>query len=329
MKKKIIVPLVGICLLTMAYKAVNDIITRLGMEEQNAQWHIIRNFIGRFDAGPMEQGVEDGPANSIYKQLQAFQIPRALLLQNIITGDKASAAKELCSYVKNYVSSERFANEYQKIRESAMPLTDKGMSLADLQKSKQVHQTNINNYKTDTKYVTEQQLQMNEVQKRIDAMMEAAKKPFPEKDAWLKLYPADPATMIKARLQEYIQLVATVDFTAKLTGAGKKQTFVNPTYEKKSLKWKAIYRAGKEVNDAVVIFVKEWQKEGIELNSSITANIFKESAETNTNTIATKADKSNKINNGNVTDNTKHTSEKKNKTGLLKNLKNKATSIGN
>ena len=36
--------------------------------------------------------------------------------------------------------------------------------------------------------------------------------------------------------------------------------FVNPDYEKKSKKWKAIYRAGKEVNDAVTAFVKDWLK---------------------------------------------------------------------
>jgi hypothetical protein len=108
--------------------------------------------------------------------------------------------------------------------------------------------------------VAEQQKQLDENEKRITALTEAAKKPFPGKEGWEKMYPADPAVVVKKRLQEYIQLVATVDFTAKLSGSGKKQTFVNPAYEKKSLKWKAIYRAGKEVNDAVTAFVKDWLK---------------------------------------------------------------------
>jgi hypothetical protein len=247
-------------LLFLSFKAVDDIIARLGMQQQNAQWYIIRNFIGRFDSGPMEQGMEDGPANSVYKQLQSFQIPTAKLLPSVISGDKAGAAKELCEYVQKYVNSIEFANEYAKLREGAMPLEDMGMSLGDLNHKKEVHQININNYKNDTKYVAEQQTQIDATQKRIDAMMEAAKKPFPGKQAWEKLYPADPAVMIKARLQEYLQTAATVDFTAKLTGTGKKQTFINPVYEKKSLKWKAIYRAGKEVNDVVLAFVKEWMK---------------------------------------------------------------------
>jgi hypothetical protein len=208
----------------------------------------------------MSEGVQDGPANSVYMQLQSFQIPRARLLANIMTGDKTGAAKELCEYVKKYVNSEEFATEYSRLREEAMPLTDRGMNLTSLKRNSEVFRTNIKNYPNDTKYVAEQQKQLDENEKRVNALMEAAKKPFPGKENWEKMYPADPAVAVKKRLQEYIQLAATVDFTAKLTGTGKKQIFVNPVYEKKSLKWKAIYRAGKDVNDVATTFVKEWLK---------------------------------------------------------------------
>jgi hypothetical protein len=259
-KKWIIVFAFATGFLLTAFKIADDIITRLGMQQQNAQWHIIRNFIGRFDSGPMEQGMEDGPANSVYKQLQSFRIPTAKLLPSIISGDKAGAAKELCDYVKNYVNSKEFTEEYIKLRDDAMPLTDNGMSLSSLKRNSEVFRINIKNYPNDTKYVAEQQKKLDENEKKIVALQEAAKKPFPGKDAWQKLYPQDPAVMIRAHLQEYLQVVATVDYNAKLTGTGKKQTFVNPVYEKKSLKWKAIYRTGKEVNDAVAVFVKEWLK---------------------------------------------------------------------
>lgn len=259
-KKNLILITMAFAMAISAFKFADDIITRLGMQQQAARMYIINNLIGRFSTGPMDIGVEDGATNTVYKQLQSFQIPRASLLTNVITGDKAGAAKELCEYVKTYVNSEDFMNDYKKLREEAMPLTDNGMSLSVLRKNSDVHKLNIKNYPNDTKYVAEQQKLLDENQKRIDVMMEAAKKPFPGKEAWEKMYPADPSIMIKKRLQEYIQLVATVDFTAKLTGSGKKQTFINPAYEKKSLKWKAIYRAGKEVNDAVTLFVKEWLK---------------------------------------------------------------------
>ncbi|MCX6316315.1 MAG: hypothetical protein NTW29_03435 [Bacteroidetes bacterium] len=261
MKKKTLALLILFsCTAALAIKITDDIISRLGMQAQNAQWHIMRNLIGRYDTGPMEQGVEDGPSNSIYMQMQSFQLPRATLLASVISGDKSGAAKELCEYVKKYVNSEEFAAEYVKLREEAMPLTDRGMSLTSLKRNSEVHRINIKNYPNDTKYVAEQQQQLDENEKRVAALTDAAKKPFPGKEQWEKMYPADPALIVKKRLQEYIQLVATVDFSAKLTGSGRKQTFINPAYEKKSLKWKAIYRAGKEVNDAVTAFVKEWLK---------------------------------------------------------------------
>ncbi len=261
-KKKLLLITFVLALTTTAFKITDDILTRIGIEQQIAQWHIIHNVIGRLSTGPMELGVEDGPANSVYKQAQSFQIPRAKLLANIITGDKAGAAKELCEYVKKYINSEDFMTEYMWKREDAMPLTDQGSSLTTLRKNIIVHNKNINNYKTDTKYVAEQQKQLDETQKRIDGIMMTAKKNFSGKDVWEKTYPADPSALIKSRLQEYLQLVATVDFNAALTAPDKYKVkkFVNPAYEKKSRKWKTIYRAGKEVNDVVTAFVKDWLK---------------------------------------------------------------------
>jgi hypothetical protein len=243
-----------------AFKIADDIITRLGMQHQAAQANIISNLVGRFDSGPVELGVEDGPSTSIYMQAKSFRVPYARLLVQTISGDKTGAAKDLCEYVKKFVNSEEFMLAYQQQREEAIPLEDRGMSLANLKKNIEVYKLNMKNYANDTKYVSQQQQLLNADQKRIDALTEIAKNPFPGKDTWEKTYPNDPTPIVKKRLQEYLQLVATVDFNAKLTGTGKRQTFVNPVYEKKSLKWKAIYRAGKEVNDVVTVFVKEWLK---------------------------------------------------------------------
>ncbi len=259
-KKNVLIAAVLIAVTTAAGKFTDDILTKLGMQQQAAQNAIISNIIGRFDSGPMDGGVEDGPANSTYSQLKSFRIPYARLLPEIIGGDKTAAAKELCDYIKNYVSSPAFITDYTKMKEDAMPLTDKGMSLSSLKRNSEVFKLNIKNYPNDTKYIAEQQTKLNENEQRLHALMEASKKPFPGKDSWEKMFPADPSVVVKKRLQEYLQLAATVDFTAKLTGTGKKQTFVNPVYEKKPLKWKAIYRAGKEVNDVVTAFVKEWLK---------------------------------------------------------------------
>ena len=259
-KNRIIAFTLAIAIGGTAYKTIDNIISRLGMDEKYARGNIINNLVGNFSSGPMSLGVEGGDPNSTYAQSKAFKIPYSRNLASIISGDKVGAATELCEYVKNYVNSEEFVVDYKNARENALPLVDMGMSLGELKRSADVCRTNIKNYPNDTKYVAEQQQLLNGYQKRIDAMLEATKKPFEGKAAWEKMYPADPALVVKRRLQEYLALAATVDFSAQLTGTGKRQKFVNPAYEKKSLKWKAIFRAGKDVNAAVTAFVKEWLK---------------------------------------------------------------------
>ena len=258
MKKKsiLVIFLLG-TLIASAFKIVDDIIDRLGMMQSSAQGNIVANVVGSFSSDPMAP--YDGNAGD---ESTIFRLPYVPNLSTIISGDKAVAAKEVCEYVKKFINSEEFITQYNMARESAMPLTDKGSGLASLIKDKTVIEKNIRNYKTDIKYVAEQQKLLDETQKRIDGLVQAAKKPFPGKANWEKRYPTDPSALVKKRLQEYLALVTTVDFNAKLTEPDeyKIKKFVNPAYEKKSRKWKAIYRAGKEVNDVITAFVKEWLK---------------------------------------------------------------------
>jgi len=254
MKKKITSITIVITLIILsAFKIAENIIRKLGMEEKTAQSYILANMIGRHDTGPME---EDVMPNS-------FDIPYAKLLPSIIAGNKAEAAAELCTYVKSYVNSEEFITDYNNRKEDAMPLRDnKGRNITSLKKDKIVIELNIKHYPNDVSYVAEQQKLLDETQKSIDEITTNAKKPFPNKDRWEKMYPANPEVFIKQRLNEYLALVATVDFNAALNEADKyqKRTFVNPAYEKKNFKWKACFRAGKEVNDVVTAFVKDWLK---------------------------------------------------------------------
>ncbi|HQX95477.1 MAG: hypothetical protein KA968_03000 [Chitinophagaceae bacterium] len=263
MKKKILI--IGsffIAFSAIAIKVVDGIIERLGLEHKFAQGNIVSNLVGSFSSGPMETYEDAGGFAG--DQPSSFKLPYVpkLKLSTILSGDKSAAATELCEYVKKYINSEEFMTQYYAQRENAMPLTANGTSLSTLKGNKIVHQKNINNYKTDTKYVAEQQKELDETQKKIDALVEAAKKPFPGKANWEKRYPLDPSGLVKKRLQEYLQLAATVDFNAVLAAPDKYNVkkFVNLAFEKKPHKWKAIYRAGKEVNDVVTAFVKEWLK---------------------------------------------------------------------
>ncbi len=250
-KKSTIIIVTSLLLIFSAFKIVDDIIKKLGMEEKTAQSFILKNLIGRIDPGPMEQNMIQ----------TSFQLPYARLLPSIINGDKVGASKELCNYIRKYVNSEEFITDYENLKEDAMPLLNSnGRNISSLKKDKAVIELNIKNYKTDVKYVAEQQKILDETQKGIDALIAASKKSFPNKDAWEKLYPPKPEVFVKQRLQDYLALVATVDFNAALTDPDKykKRKFVNPIFEKKNDKWKACFRAGKEVNETITAFAKEW-----------------------------------------------------------------------
>lgn len=254
MKTKHSFILFSVALLCMsAYSLADSIIERLGMNHKNAQRAILANIVGRHQTGPMDDFPND-----------PFRAPYAKLLPAVISGDKTAAAKELCTYVKNYVDSEKFLKDYSDAKEDALPIKVNGYGngVTTLRWNLTIYETNIKNYPNDTKYVGEQKELMARDKRHLDSILEASKKPFPGKELWEKTYPEDPKIAVKKRLEAYLALVATVDFDATLTEADtyKIKKFTNPAYERKSPEWKALYRAGKDVNQVATAFAKEWLK---------------------------------------------------------------------
>jgi hypothetical protein len=72
-----------------------------------------------------------------------------------------------------------------------------------------------------------------------------------------KRYPSDANQMIKQRLEEFMNLSASVDFEAQLNGS----MFANPVYEAKSNQWKMCFRAGRQVVEAAREEAQVWLKE--------------------------------------------------------------------
>lgn len=260
MKKIIVLLLIGASY--GFYKVADTIITQLGMDEQAACKSILNNFVGDFNNGFEEDS--GGSVNGIDAQLKEFRVPYARLLPAVIKGDQTKAAKELCEYIKAYVSSADFAKAYAEKREKNKPTSEPWRpddasiqqqetqmkatekEIAKLRASKQIPEATI---KTMENAIAEQR-------KNITTW----KDPAPNKAKWEKKYPENPSVIIKARLEEYLAIAATVNFDAAVAGAAKKK-FINPEYESKSLKWKAIYRAGKDVNAVATAFAKNWLKE--------------------------------------------------------------------
>lgn len=331
MKNKSIVLLALSGLLVFsAFKIADDIIARLAFTHKEAQQYILTNFTGVEDP--------DGGNSS-----GMMMIPYTKMLPAIIIGDKTGAAKELCQYVKDFVNSEEFLVQYAASKEAALPLNEGGATISSLKKDMVIIQKNIDNYKTDLKYVAEQEKEKANAQGKLDKLLEAAKKPFPEKAAWEQAYPNNPAVLVKRRLEEYLKVAATVDFAATTTAPDryKIRKFINPVYEKKSQQWKAIYRAGKEVNDVVTAFVKEWLKGDIIAAAKVkmpSDETEKKAENTNsgntpsTNTSNTTTTTTNSTNTSTTTTETKPAAtvpEVKEKKGFFKKLKEKSKAVIN
>ncbi|MFV0606093.1 MAG: hypothetical protein ACK5NK_09655 [Niabella sp.] len=251
--------------IAMSAATVNEILEQLSIKESNAQYFIFNNFVGSFNSGTVDVSGTSGDHNSNYNQLKSFQIPK-VQLSTIASGGKAAAALELCQYVKTYTSSKAFATEYAKKRENAKPTSEPyRMDAATIEGMKK----SVKQMETDLAKMKAQKLPASATQQMEAAIAQQKNQialqsdPTPNLSAWKKMYPENPATMIENRLKEYLTLVKTVDFNATTSGSGKKKIFTNANYEAKSLKWKAIYRAGSEVNKAVSQFVNEWLKEGV------------------------------------------------------------------
>lgn len=250
---------------TLAFIALGDVINELGMKHSTAQHYILGNLVGSFDASPIgsspaEDAGGDVASGSLGAQLKSFKIPRSRSLKNIVTGDRAAIAKEVCRYVKEYLNSKEFMEVYTALREKTKPLSEPPRLPASEIQSIEKNLVQAEKALTQAAgYMTQQQLA--DAKKAIAEQklrIQEQKDPAPNKTQWEKMYPADPALVIKRRLQEYLALAATVDYKAELTGSGSNRTFVNPAYEAKPVKWKTIYRAGKEVNQVVTNFVKQW-----------------------------------------------------------------------
>ena len=66
---------------------------------------------------------------------------------------------------------------------------------------------------------------------------------------------------VKRTLAQIVAEAPNVDFSAQTVEKDGSKVFVNPAYEKKSLTWKAMYRAGKGVTAAGLTVARAWLKE--------------------------------------------------------------------
>lgn len=209
-------------------------------------------------------------------------------IKNLMSGDRVAIAKDLMAYTKAQLNSEAFKKEYEQLRKSAKPVEYpvavktkeeiRKEKIAETEKSIREMEANFKTLKPDMVKQLQPVLDMLKTNLKdyndpksemIDLFYQSEKmngeqrvKSFQESiKNWEQNFPADYRLLIKARLQKFVELAKTVDFSAELKEVNGRKKFVNPTYEGKSYDWKQIYRAGKEVIQPTVAFAEQWIKE--------------------------------------------------------------------
>jgi hypothetical protein len=247
-------------------KCADDIWIQLGLTEQKGNENIRLSFL---------QGY-----------LYTYGVKSA---KNIATGNRAAVTKDLLTYAKQYTAGDEFKKEYERSRQAAKPMEPwrktaktkeeiRKEKIAETEKSVAELEKNIPTYTADVKKIMQPLLESQKATLRdykdpnsqMIEMLAQGEKTAVENDwnsykdqltKWEEGYPANMNAFIKRRLQQYLDVQSTVDFSAALKDVNGKKKFVNSAYEYKPADWKKVYRAGKEVNDVARQFAEAWIKE--------------------------------------------------------------------
>ena len=198
------------------------------------------------------------------------------------------------NFARQFISSDAFRKEYELMRKGAKPQEPQAFTRTkeDVRKEKiaeaetsikkteeimkqpnmktvmqpslDIMKKNLADYKDSNSKMIDLYYKGEKMQ--AEQELESYKKNFTR---WELEYPADYREKVKTRLQKFLDLSATVDFSAELKQVGNKKKFVNPVYEGKAYDWKQIYRAGKDVIEPSRQFAEQWIKE---LNSGVAKN---------------------------------------------------------
>ena len=238
---------VSITLLLTSYKVVinkinADVLSVLGFSKSTANDRVLWSLSSGFGAitrpGNMVQFISKSSA------------------------EKTEIAQQFCVYVKTYVYSQEFKDNYETYRQSKKPQVS---TLSEEEKA-----TALEMIAEQEEMFTPEVLEMLPPEARdapllaiADMKAQANGELTPTQKAdWEKEVPLDPYRNIKTGLQTFLDDTKGVDFSATTKmGQNNKKIFTNPTYEKKPAYWKACYRAGKEVTDVGRSFAQEWLTE--------------------------------------------------------------------
>lgn len=263
MRRRVVtVALIGV--ISAVAMAQSDVFATLGSNETEAREQIFSSFSSGF--------VTPTGTAEVFKVATAEG--RAAIVRAVIT------------FARTYSTSADFAKRYATFRNDQKPRPPDASKSGDQLRAEQRREleAGIANAQKRAKEMPAMKKDMDQLvaalrkqlaelgkdrslNKQVDDMLKQADQGLAAEyrnkvAAWEKKYPADPKAIVVMRLNEFVTEAATIDFTAKtaLSKENKKQTFVNPEYELKSLQWKLMYRAGKPAVDAARAAAQDWLK---------------------------------------------------------------------
>jgi hypothetical protein len=203
-------------------------------------------------------------------------------------GNRGQASADLLAYTKQYLSGPSFKAAYDKMRKDSKPsepvdytrpkeqirqekiaeakknlaTTENTISTANADMKKimqpilEMHKKNLADYQNPNSQTIEM-LYQSELDRRKRDMEDYRK----YSSQWEKDYPEDCRIFVKRRIQNYLTLAASVDFSATTHEKNGRQIFDKQEFQYKSNDWKMIYRAGKDVYNVAKPFTEKWIQE--------------------------------------------------------------------
>lgn len=242
----------------------NDVVQQLGTTEQKLHENIETSFF--------------------YDYLNYYG---ATKIKSIVLNDRPAIAKDLMGYTKQYLNSDTYKQKYEKFRQGLKPrepkletktkedirkkqIAETQKGIANLEETIKKNPAMEKDLKGTMDYLRKTLADYQDPNSKMIEMLyqghlsdqESKKTRYTNDMAkWETNYPADHRLLIKKRLQKFVDIAKTVDFSAELKDVNGKKIFVNPEYERKSSEWKQIFRAGKAVIDPTVDFAQQWIRE--------------------------------------------------------------------
>jgi DNA-binding transcriptional MerR regulator len=202
----------------------------------------------------------------------------------IVDAKRIQIAKDLMTLAREYTKTPEFVAWYRGIREENKPPEP------NIRHPKELQQEQIRKIESEIAQLRTTRSSLPEDQRstidtaieQLNASIASMSAPDPNRDSamsaafghmreeasadherlvavWNERYPENPNDFIKTQLKEYLDLVPTVDFTARTrTTSEGKRVFVEADHENMSYRWKLCYRIGKKTNDALTKIAKDW-----------------------------------------------------------------------